>query len=36
MNKVTLINADAAVFPYPDDHFDGLVTDPPYGLKKVG
>jgi hypothetical protein len=33
---ITIHHAEAESIPYPDDHFDGLVTDPPYGYGFMG
>ena len=34
-NKITLHNGDSAkvLKQYPDNHFDSIVTDPPYGIE---
>lgn len=37
-NKITLHNGDSAevLKQYPDNHFDSIVTDPPYGIEFLG
>ena len=36
MNKIIIHQGDAGCIPYPDNHFDGLFTDPPYGYGFMG
>ena len=37
-NNITLHNGDSAkvLKQYPDNHFDSIVTDPPYGIEFLG
>ena len=38
MKKLNLIAGDSAevLKQYPDNHFDSVVTDPPYGIEFLG